>query len=59
MTILTKSDHLDECHGNDKHFNITPLTYNGEDTKMAWPKVIDIRNLRHAGDRHGLSHQVL
>ena len=30
---------------NKKHLNISPLTYNGEVTKMTWPQVIDIKKI--------------
>ena len=32
--------------------NFSPLTYNGEATKFTWPKITDIKNLKHTNCRH-------
>ena len=39
--------------------NFSPLTYNGEVTKLTWPKVTDIKNLKYANCRHLCSYCTL
>ena len=45
VMILTEYDQFDEYHENKKHFNILPLTYHTEITKMVLPNVTPIQSL--------------
>ena len=39
--------------------NFSPLTYNGEVTKLTWPKVTDIKNPKYTNCRHPCSYCTL
>ena len=53
---------LDDLSRSDAYYRyliFSPLTYNGEVTKLTWPKVTDIKNPKYTNCRHPCSYCTL
>ena len=52
-------DDLSRSDAYQRYLIFSPLTYNGEVTKLTWPKVTDIKNLKYTNCRYPWSYCTL